>query len=108
MATLKKTFTFGENLRNLREKSGLTLKVVADKIGIDISLLAKIERNERQASKNIIGLVAKFFSVDEKELQRDFLSDQIAYKILDEEGDLSILKVAEQKVKYLKTVHNGK
>jgi hypothetical protein len=41
-------------------------------------------------------------------LQNDFLSDQIAYKILDEEADLSILKVAEEKVKYLKTVHNGK
>jgi hypothetical protein len=32
----------------------------------------------------------------------------IAYKILDEEADLSILKVAEEKVKYLKTVHHGK
>jgi hypothetical protein len=31
-----------------------------------------------------------------------------AYKILDEEADLSILKVAEEKVIYLKAVHNGK
>jgi len=44
----------------------------------------------------------------EKELQNYYLSDQIAYKILDEEADLSILKDAEEKVKYLKTVHNGK
>jgi hypothetical protein len=36
-------------------------------------------------------------------LQNDFLSDVIAYKILDEEADLSILKVAEEKVKYLKS-----
>jgi HTH-type transcriptional regulator, competence development regulator len=41
-------------------------------------------------------------------LQNDLLSDVIAYKILDEKADLSILKVAEEKVKYLKTVHNGK
>jgi hypothetical protein len=49
-----------------------------------------------------------FAGVDEKELQSIFLSDQIAYKILDEEADLSILKVAEEKVKYLKTVIDGK
>ncbi len=108
MATLKKAFTFGEYLRNLREDSGLTLKAVSEQIGIDISLLAKIERNERQASKNIIGLVAKFFNVDQKELQREYISDQIAYKILGEEGDLSILKDVEDKVKYFKTVKNIK
>ena len=56
----------------------------------------------------IIKEVAEYFKVNEKELQNNFLSDQIAYKILDQEADLSILKVAEEKVKYLKTVQNGK
>ena len=106
--TIKKTKSFGEHLRKLREDAGLTLKYVSDQISMDTSLLAKIERNERQPTKQIIKQVADFFKVDEKELQNDFLSDQIAYKILDEEADLSILKVAEEKVKYLKTVHNGK
>jgi transcriptional regulator with XRE-family HTH domain len=108
MATIKKTKSFGEHLRHLREDAGLTLKFVSEQIRIDTSLLAKIERNERQPTKQIIKQVADFFKVDEKELQNDFLSDVIAYKILDEEADLSILKVAEEKVKYLKTVHNGK
>jgi transcriptional regulator with XRE-family HTH domain len=100
---MKKTKSFGEHLRNLREESGLTLKFVSEQIGIDTSLLAKIERNERQPTKQIIKQVAGFFNVDQKELQNDFLSDVIAYKILDEEADLSILKVAEEKVKYLKS-----
>jgi transcriptional regulator with XRE-family HTH domain len=108
MTTIKKTKSFGEQLRNLREKASLTLKLVAEQIGVDPSLLAKIERNERQPTKQIIKQVAEYFTVDEKELQNDFLSDQIAYKILDEEADLSILKAAEEKVKYLKTVNNGK
>lgn len=106
MTTIKKTESFGEHLRNLREAAGLTLKSVSEHIGVDTSLLAKIERNERQATKQIIKQVAKFFNVNEKELQNDFLSDQIAYKILEEEADLSILKAAEEKVKYLKTVQN--
>ncbi|NBR16099.1 MAG: XRE family transcriptional regulator, partial [Crocinitomicaceae bacterium] len=98
----------GEHLRNLREKEGLTLKSVAENINIDMSLLAKIERNERQPTKQIIKQVAEFFKVDEKELQNNFLSDQIAYRILEEEADLDILRVAEEKVIYLKTVNNGK
>lgn len=108
MATLKNITSFGEHLRNLRESQSLTLKSVAESIGIDTSLLAKIERNERQPTKQLIKLVSDFFNCDEKELLNSFLSDQIAYKILDEEADLSILKVAEEKVKYLKTVNNGK
>jgi len=108
MTTIKKTKSFGEHLRGLREDAGFTLKYVSEQIGIDTSLLAKIERNERQPTKQVIKQVAEFFNVDERELQRDFLSDVIAYKILDEEGDLSILKVAEAKVKYLKASQNGK
>lgn len=108
MTTIKKTESFGEHLRTLRENSGLTLKSVADEINIDTSLLAKIERNERQPTRLIIKQVAEYFKVNEKDLQNNFLSDQIAYKILNQEADLSILKVAEEKVKYLKTVYNGK
>jgi transcriptional regulator with XRE-family HTH domain len=108
MVTVKKTKSFGEHLRNLREEAGLTLKLVSEQISIDPSLLAKIERNERQPTKQIIKQVAEYFKVEEKELQNNFLSDQIAYKIIYEEADLSILKVAEEKVKYLKTVHNEK
>ena len=108
MTTIKKTKSFGEHLRSLREEAGFTLKFVSEQISIDTSLLAKIERNERQPSKQIIKQVADFFEIDEKELLKDLLSDVIAYKILDEKADLSILKVAEEKVTYLKTINYGK
>jgi len=96
--------TFGTHLRELREISQMTLKEVSKCIGIDISLLAKIERSERQPTKEFIKKVAVFFNVDENELLVEFLSDQIAYKILDEKADLNILKVAESKVTYLKSI----
>ncbi|MFN3589788.1 MAG: helix-turn-helix domain-containing protein [Spirosomataceae bacterium] len=108
MSTSNKIQSLGGHLRNLREEAGFTLKFVSEQIGIDTSLLAKIERNERQPTKQLIKQVADFFKVDEKKLHIDFLSDQIAHKILIEGADLSILKVAEEKVKYLKTVQNGK
>ncbi len=108
MTFTKKYNSFGELLRNLREEKKQTLKTVSENLEMDTSLLAKIERNERQPTKLIINQVAEYFNIDKKELQTEFLSDQIAYKILDEEADLNILKVAEEKVKYLKTVNNGK
>jgi hypothetical protein len=35
-------------------------------------------------------------------LVKEMLSDQFAYKILEEEADIDTLKVAEEKVEYLK------
>lgn len=106
MTVVKKFTTFGEHLRTLREINGLTLREVATSLSLDTSLLAKIERNERQPTRQLIKQLADFFKVDEKELVDEFLSDQIVYKILNEETDLNILKVAESKIKYLKT-NNG-
>lgn len=106
MTVVKKFTTFGEHLRTLREINSLTLREVATSLALDTSLLAKIERNERQPTRQLIKQLADFFKVEEKELVDEFLSDQIVYKILNEETDLNILKVAESKIKYLKT-HNG-
>jgi transcriptional regulator with XRE-family HTH domain len=108
MEIVKKHTSFGELLRSLREESGQTLKTVAENLQMDTSLLAKIERNERQPTKQIISQVAEYFNVDKNELKSEFLSDQIAYKILDEEADIEILKVAEEKIIYLKTKNNRK
>ncbi len=94
--------TFGEQVRALREEAKLSLREVAEQIGIDTSLLGKIERNDRQPTKEQIKLIAKFFRLDEKEMIKEFISDQIAYKIL-EEADIETLKVAEKKIQYLKS-----
>ncbi|MCZ2267425.1 MAG: helix-turn-helix domain-containing protein [Ignavibacteriales bacterium] len=99
----KKVATFGEQIRLLREEAKLSLREVAEQIGIDTSLLGKIERNDRQPTKEQIKFIAKFFNLNEKDLIKEFISDQIAYKILEEEADLDTLKVAEKKIQYLKS-----
>lgn len=97
-----KVATFGEQVRTLRESAKLSLKKVAKEIGIDTSLLGKIERSDRPPTKEQIKLVAKYFNIDEKVLLKELLSDQFAYKILEEKADLDTLRVAERKVEYLK------
>ncbi len=95
--------SFGEQLRSLREQKKLSLREVASAIGIDTSLLGKIERNERQATKDQIKLIAKYFKYNVQLLIEENLSDQLAYKIIEADANLEILKVAEQKIEYLKT-----
>ena len=102
MNSNKKMFSFGEHIRYLREELNLSLREVSEKIGVDTSLLGKIERNERQATKEQIKLIAKFFNHDEQLLIEENLSDQLAYKIIEADADREVLKVAEEKVKYLK------
>jgi len=102
-----KVTTFGEHIRSLRENADLTLKVVAEQLNIDTSLLGKIERNERNPSKNVIKKLAEIFGEDEDFLVSEHLSDQIAFKVLKEDSDTEVLKVAEEKVKYLKSKKNG-
>lgn len=100
----RQTFTsFGEHIRNLREKANFSLRQVSGDLQIDPSLLAKYERNERQPSKDFVKQIADYYGIDSKNLLTQFLSDQIAYKMLDEEDGLEILKEAEEKIVYLKT-----
>jgi len=94
--------SLGEQVRSLREEAKLSLREVGDKIGIDTSLLGKIERNERQPTRQQIKEIAAFYKLDRKDLIKEFLSDQIAYKIIEEGVDLDTLKVAEKKIRYLK------
>lgn len=101
-----KTLTFGEFIRELRENLKLPLRKIAAELDIDPSLLGKIERNERHPTKEQIKRLAQIFNQDENFLLSEYLSDQIAYKIIEEESDLNILKVAERKVHYLKTKKN--
>ena len=96
--------TFGETIKKLREEKQLPLREVAEALEIDTSMLGKIEKNNRRPSRHLIDKISKYFNVSGKELTVAFLSDEIAYLVLDDE-DLSneVFKVAEEKVKYLKT-----
>ncbi|MEQ9287722.1 MAG: helix-turn-helix transcriptional regulator [Cyclobacteriaceae bacterium] len=94
--------SFGEHIRNLREESGLPLRKVAAVLDIDPSTLSKIERGERSANKDMLPILSDLFNEDEKQLGLILLSDKVAYELLEEDNPDQILKVAEEKIKYLK------
>ena len=95
--------TFGETLRKLREDDRMPLRKLAALLDIDQSTLSKIERNERKANPDMIDKLSKIFKADKKELYISFVSDKVVYELLDEESSIDILKVAEEKIEYLKS-----
>src|SRR5580700_9236395 len=100
--------TFGETVKKLREERKLTLREVAKALEIDTSMLGKIEKNRRKPTKLLIKKFSDFFNANGRHLTIAFLSDTVAYQVLEEEDYAGeVLKVAEKKVKYLKTKKNS-
>ena len=69
--------SFGEYLRNRREQLGLPLRKVAAELDIDTSILSKIERSERMATKEMLPTLAKTLEVQEREIQIEFIQSTI-------------------------------
>lgn len=80
--------SFGSFLRNRREELGLPLRKVAAELDIDTSILSKIERNERSATKEMLPILSSSLNLPEKDVQVEF----IKYSIVIELGELKYLR----------------
>ncbi|WP_290834055.1 helix-turn-helix transcriptional regulator [Flavobacterium sp.] len=95
--------TVGQIIRTKRESLGLLLRQVSAYADIDQAILSKIERNERKPTKDLILKIAEVLQLDKQELLIQFMSDKIAYEIADEDCASRVLKVAEEKIEYIKS-----
>ena len=100
--------TFGDIIKTERESKSLLLRQVASALEIDQAIISKFERGERKPTKEQVEKFAEYYGLDKNKLITSWLSDQIAHTILYEENIGEVLKVAEEKALYLKTIHNGK
>jgi len=96
------TETLGEKLRQIREQNELPLRKVAALLDIDVAILSKMERGERKLSKEVVLKLADIYKSNPDELLVLFLSEKIMYEIQDEDHGIEALKVAEEKLKYIK------
>ncbi len=94
--------TFGEYIRKLRIKKGLTLTQLGASLGIDSGALSKIETGKRKFDDKVLPKIAKEFSLDFEQLKNEFISEQIAYKMFSNNCTNEVLQLAEEKVKYFK------
>lgn len=95
--------TVGQIIRTKRENLGLLLRQVSAYADIDQAILSKIERNERKPTKDLILKIAEILQLNKQELLIQFMSDKIAYEIADEDCANRVLKVAEEKIEYIKS-----
>ncbi len=83
----------GQYLQNLRKENGYSLKYVAEHVGIDTSMLSKIEHGERQLQGHMLKRLAELFELSYKDLQIQMLNQ----KIEEEFGEEPFLKEALKK-----------
>jgi len=92
--------SLGETIRKLREERGLPLRTVAAYLDIDLAILSKIERGQRNANREQVIKLAIYFKVNEDNLLVQWLSDKLVYEVEDEDMALKALQVAEEKIEY--------
>ena len=74
---MEKPIEFGTYIHGLRKEKKYSLKIVADKLGIDISLLSKIENGERQLQSHMLNGLSELFDLDYKEMQIQLLNQKL-------------------------------
>lgn len=96
--------TFGEILKAKREEQNLLLREVSALTSIDQSIISKFEKGERKPSRKQVLKFAEIYNLPQNDLIISWQSDKVAYDLIQEIDAEEILKVAESKVKYLRTI----
>ena len=68
--------------------------------GIDVSILSKMERGERQLNKAMIIKLADLYKVNPDDLMIQFLGEKVMCNLKDEDFAIEALKVAEKSIQY--------
>lgn len=90
----------GQKIRELREKQNLLLRQVAANLEVDTALISKIERGERNASKQQVMEIAKFLKANEDDFLTLWLADKIESAIVEEpKVAYQAMKIANRNLK---------
>jgi HTH-type transcriptional regulator, competence development regulator len=94
--------TLGVIIRQQRENRRIPLRIIASFLNIDLAILSKIERGQRKATRDQVLKLSKYFGIEEEKLIVAWLSDKILYELKGEAHAKKALKIAENKIEYLK------
>lgn len=100
--------TFGEYIRLLRTKNGLTLTQLAAKLDLDSANLSKIENGKRDFDEKRLSKLSDIFSLNLEELRNEYVTDQIGKQIYETNCTKQLLEVAEEKAEYRRTLNKEK
>lgn len=86
--------TFGETIRKQRESKGLLLRQVAAFLEVDTAFVSKLERNERNASREQVIKLADYLQTPSDQLLTVWLAEKIITTINDDKQGEAALKLA--------------
>lgn len=90
----------GQRIRELRETQNLLLRQVAAHLEIDTALMSKIERGERNPSKEQVILIAGFLNASQEELLTLWIADKVENALGDDKNiAMEALKIVKRKFK---------
>ena len=98
---------FGKKIKELRESQNLPQRIVAGALEITIPLYSRVERGERTLSKSHIPKLAQTLNVDENELLKFYLADQVTL-VLEGQADIvnDVLNIAKNSITNMSTCKN--
>src|SRR5258706_7250779 len=91
--------TIGSTLKAIREQKKLLLQEVANKTGINKTLLSRIENSNRMPTRDQVNLLGKYYKAQKNDIIVQWLSDKIVYEMQDEDLALTAMQIAEEKIK---------
>lgn len=86
--------TFGETIRKQRESKGLLLRQVAAFLEVDTAYISKLERNERNASREQVIKLADYLQTPSDQLLTVWLAEKILGTISNDKQGEAALKLA--------------
>ena len=96
---MRKSNSFGEIIRDLRENKNLLQRQLAARLEIDTPMYSKIERGERKAKREQVFLIAELLEIDSNYLLKIWKADQILNLLHNEPFAHDILEVVNQSIK---------
>ena len=90
---------FGETVRKQRESKGLLLRQAAAFLEVDTAFVSKLERSERNASREQVVKLANFLKIPENELMTIWWADKILETIENTQQGEDALKLALKTIK---------
>jgi transcriptional regulator with XRE-family HTH domain len=96
--------TFGQYIRKLRKQNNLTLTQLAAELDLDSANLSKIENGIRKFDEKRLELLAERFELNLDVLKEEYFSEVFAKILYETNCSSKTLVLAEEKVKYLKSM----
>ena len=97
--------TFGGYIKELRTSNNMTLTQLAAKLDLDSANLSKIENSKRDFDEKRLELLSNVFKIDFDFIKTKYFGEQIAIKLYEYDCSDEILIVAEERIKYLRSVN---